>query len=247
VIVLDQPDAFQVVTQPEHALLSAELAAAWADQGELHDSVVTAARRHDDGWGVWEQSPQVDDSGRPIAVFDVDIRSHLAFYRAGIAAITEEDPYAGLLVSMHGAGIYQQRYGTDLALNMSGASKAQELVDGFIREQEVGFSARAQALRVDGDQCWADYHRLQWFDRLSLAFCLRDWDDPAPEPIDLGEFTITPLGAWGARVSPWPFKTQMALFSLARRRYERRSWTRPEFYNAFKNQQPETVEILLEA
>ena len=52
---------------------------------------------------------------------DVDVRSHLAFYRAGIAAVTEQDEHAGLLVSMHGAGIYRQRYGLDPALGLTRA------------------------------------------------------------------------------------------------------------------------------
>ena len=51
------------------------------------------------------------DSGKPLNFLDVGVLAHLAFYRAGIAAITEQDAYAGLLVSMHGAGIYRGRYG----------------------------------------------------------------------------------------------------------------------------------------
>ena len=57
----------------------------------------------------------VDASGAPVTFLDVRVPAHLAFYRAGIAAIGDEDAYAGLLVSMHGAGIYQQRYGEDPA------------------------------------------------------------------------------------------------------------------------------------
>ncbi len=247
VIVRDQGDFFQVVLQPEHALLSGEMAAAWADRGPRHDSVVTAARRHDDGWGVWEQSPQVDSAGRPIAVFDVDISSHLAFYRAAIAAITEEDAYSGLLASMHGAGIYQHRYGSDMGLAMAGAAKAQDLVDAFVAEQEAGFEQRAAALGVDDELRWADYHRLQYYDRLSLAFCLNEWDEPGTETLEVGDFRIEPLGPWRARVTPWPFAGDAVTFNLLRRRYERKAWTRAEFYEAFKTQPPERVTIGLEA
>src|SRR5881398_3218086 len=90
-----------------------------------------------------ERAPRLDASGKPINFLDVDVSSHLAFYRAGIAAVTEHDPYAGLLVSMHGAGIYQQRYGRDPGLGLSRAAAAQELVDDFVAEQENGYSARA--------------------------------------------------------------------------------------------------------
>ena len=43
-------------------------------------SLATAARRHDDGWSVWERSPDVDlGEGRPLNVFDVGTEIHLAF------------------------------------------------------------------------------------------------------------------------------------------------------------------------
>lgn len=246
-IVRAQGDHWHVVLQPEHALLSEELAEAWADQGPRHPSVVTAARRHDDGWAVWERSPQVDASGKPVAFLDVDVRSHLAFYRAGIAAIVEEDPYAGLLVSMHGAGIYRQRYGADTGLSLSRAAEVQPLVDAFVAEQEAGVAARAEALGVDDDLRWADYHRLQWHDRFSLVFCLREWDDPAPEPFALGDFTFEPLGPWRARVSPYPLREPEMRFSLLRRRYARRAWTSHEFRQAFETTEPDRMEILLQA
>ena len=57
--------------------------------------------------------------GPPVNFIDVHISAHLAFYRACIAAVTEQDLYAGLLVSMHGAGIYRQRYGSDPNLKLT--------------------------------------------------------------------------------------------------------------------------------
>ena len=67
-IVRDTGAAWHVVLQPEHAELSEEVARAWADRGPRHDSVVLAARRHDDGWATWERSPRVDDDGKPVVV-----------------------------------------------------------------------------------------------------------------------------------------------------------------------------------
>ena len=159
-------------------------------------------RRHDDGWAVWERSPLVGDDGAPVGFLDVHVPAHLAFYRAGIAAVTDEDPYAGLLVSMHGAGIYRQRYGADTGLSLSRAAEVQPLVDAFVEEQESAFPERSAAVGVDEELRWADYHRLQWFDRFSLAFCLREWDHPGEAPFELGTFTFSPLGPWRAKVSP---------------------------------------------
>jgi len=242
VIVRDRGADWQVVLQPEHAELSEEVARAWKDQGPRHDSVVLAARRHDDGWATWERSPMVDGDGKPVGFLDVHVPAHLAFYRAGIAAITDEDAYAGLLVSMHGAGIYRQRYGADPALALSRAPEVQELVDGFVAEQEAGYPVRMAAVGVDDEQRLADYHRLQWFDRFSLAFCLRGWDE-AGEPFEVGSFRFEPVAPWRARVSPWPFAEAEAECSLVRRLVPKREWRQEEFRDAFFGLPAERVSI----
>jgi hypothetical protein len=245
-IVRDRGDDWQVVLQPEHAELSEEVARAWADRGPRHDSLVLAARRHDDGWATWERSPMVDADGAPVGFLDVHVPAHLAFYRAGIAAITDEDPYAGLLVSMHGAGIYRQRYGTDPALKLTRAPEVQALVDAFVDEQERAYPSRMEESGVDDELRRGDYERLQWSDRFSLAFCLRDWDEPGG-PFELGEFTFEPVGPWRARVSPWPFVERTLACSLVRRLVPKRPWHQAEFRGAFGALPAERVAIGLEA
>ena len=202
-IVRDAGEAWQVVLQTDHADLSAAFARAWAEP--VSESVAIAAERHDDGWAVWEQSPRVDDDGAPVNFLGVDVRSHLAFYRAGIAAITEQDAGAGLLVSMHGAGIYRQRYGLDEALGLARAAEAQEEVDAFVAEQEAKFGGHP------GER-WGEYELLQIYDRLSLYFCMRDG-----EPFEFQGYRLEPVGPWHVRLSPYPFDERPARFSLLRR------------------------------
>src|SRR5205085_3585318 len=145
--------------------LSGAFAVAWADQGTRHGWLALAAARHDDGWAVWERAPVVDaGSGKPVNFLGVDVSSHLAFYRAGIAAVTEHDPYAGLLVSMHGAGIYRQRYGRDPSLRLLRAGEVQRLVDAFVNEQEAGYEARVAATGASEGERWGDYELLQLYD-----------------------------------------------------------------------------------
>jgi hypothetical protein len=246
-IVRDRGESWQVVLQTDHADLSGTLAEAWTDRGRRHESAVVAARRHDDGWAVWERSPLVNGDGAPVGFLDVHVPAHLAFYRAGIAAISDEDPYAGLLVSMHGAGIYRQRYGADTGLSLSRAAEVQPLVDAFVEEQESEYAERAGATGVDDELRWADYNRLQWFDRFSLVFCLRDWDRPDGIAFELGEFTFTPLGPWRTRVEPYPFGGASARFRLLRRLLPKRPWTQAEFRRAFFDTEPEVLELELTA
>jgi hypothetical protein len=205
-IVRDLGDAWQVVMQTDHADLSAAFARAWAAQ--LKPSLVVATERHDDGWAVWEQAPRVDGDGKPVNFLEVDVRSHLAFYRAGIAAITEQDADAGLLVSMHGAGIYRQRYGLDPALGLARAAEAQDEIDAFVAEQE------ARCGGEPGDR-WSDYELLQLFDRLSLYFCMRDVE--GGEGAELQGYGLEPIAPWHVRMTRFPFGDRPGRFSLVRR------------------------------
>jgi hypothetical protein len=205
VIVRDLGDAWQVVFQTDHADFSGAMARAWADHGPRHDSLVVAAERHDDGWAVWEQAPQLDPEGKPVNFLEVDVRSHLAFYRAGIAAITEQDEYAGLLVSMHGAGIYRQRYGLDPGLGLTRAAGLQSEVDAFVAEQEAKFGG------APGEH-QRDYELLQIYDRFSLYFCIRDGEEA-----EVQGYRFEPVAPWHVRLDPFPFADGPARFSLLRR------------------------------
>jgi Protein of unknown function (DUF3891) len=225
-IVRDLGDAWQVVLQTDHADLAAAFARAWSTP--LPPSLVVAAERHDDGWAVWEQAPRLDADGKPINFLEVDIRSHLAFYRAGIAAITEQDEDAGLLVSMHGAGIYRQRYGLDPGLGLARAAEAQGDIDAFVAEQEAKFGGEL------GDRR-RDYELLQLFDRLSLYFCMREGDEA-----DLQGYRLEPIAPWHVRLTPFPFEEGPALFSLTRRRIPKGS--RVDLLSAAPEQTAITIE-----
>ena len=244
-IVRDAGDAWQVVLQTDHAELSGALARAWADRGPRHASLVLAAARHDDGWAVWERSPLVGDDGAPVNFLDVQVPAHLAFYRAGIAAIADEDPYAGLLVSMHGAGIYRQRYGEDPGLRLTHAAEVAGLVDAFVAEQEESVPERLRAAGLDdGELRWADYRRLQAYDRLSLVFCLRDLD--GAEPFELGALEIEPRGPSRIAVEPYPLEGGPHALSLVRRLVPKRRWTQEAFGEGFPRLPAERVEIVVE-
>jgi hypothetical protein len=228
-IVRDLGDSWQVVLQTDHADLSAAFARAW--RTPLSPSLVVAAERHDDGWAVWEQAPRIDADGKPITFLEVDIHSHLAFYRAGIAAITEQDEDAGLLVSMHGAGIYRQRYGLDPGLGLAGATEVQDEVDAFVAEQEAKFGGEP------GDRR-GEYELLQLFDRLSLYFCMRDVE--SGEAAELQGYRLEPIAPWHVRLTPFPFDEGPALFSLTRRRIPKGS--RVDLLSAAPEQTAITIE-----
>lgn len=244
-IVRDAGDVWQVVLQTDHADVSGACARQWADVGARHSSLVVAAERHDDGWAVWEQSPMMDtETGRPLNFLDVPVPAHLAFYRAGIAAITDEDSYAGLLVSMHGAGIYRHRYGTQPELKLSRADEVKDLVEGFVAEQEASYPLRRSEIGVTEEESWADYNRLQVYDRFSLFFCRNDLD--AGENEDIGGYRLEPVGPDRVRMAPYPFLSDPARFTLLRRVLPKRRRKIDEFRHELLGTAAERFEIQVE-
>jgi hypothetical protein len=244
-IVRDTGDGWQVVLQTDHADLSAAFARQWAEQTPRFESLVVATERHDDGWSVWEQAPAVDgESGKPLNFLDVQIRAHLAFYRACITAVTDQDAYAGLLVSMHGAGIYRQRYGTQTSLKLTHVEGAWDDVEAFVAEQEGRYEERMHATGVSDDERWHHYRLLQIYDRLSLYFCLKDLD--RGEADEINDLHIEPAGPWRVRIDPYPFRESPARFTLLRRVLPKRAWTDGEFQREFFALEPERTEIVAE-
>jgi hypothetical protein len=240
-IVRDAGTNWQVVLQTDHADLSAEIARHWSALDKAKEAVILATERHDDGWAVWEQSPAFDpDTGRPINFLDVDISSHLAFYRAGIAAVTEQDPYAGLLISMHGAGIYRQLYASDPSLKLTREPEALEAIDAFVAEQEAGYPGRIESLGLDEDERWENYNHLQMFDRLSLYFCMRDG-----EAATIGDYRVESVSPWQVTIDPFPFDTDPAPFTLFRRLVPKSAEKGNGAARAFYAVEPETVDIAM--
>jgi len=245
VIVRDAGDAWQIVYQTDHAALSGAFARGWADTGPRHELLTLAADRHDDGWAVWERAPTVDAGGRPVTFIDVPIPIHVAFYRAMIAAVGDDDPYAGLLVSMHGVGIYKQRFGTDSMLKASHEPDVQTVVEAFVAEQEARWPAVRAAVGVGEDESFADYFRLQLYDRLSLYFCMRDVE--AGEAAEITDYRLEPVAPWRVRMDPFPFVESPARFELHRYLLPKRDWTRADFRAELASFEPERTELSIEA
>lgn len=211
-IVRPHAESAEIVTQVDHAEVAGVLAEVWTDDGPLalapRTPMVIAARLHDIGWRHWEAAPRLNpDTGRPANFLDVEIDEHLRLYRLGIDEVEAVDPYAGMLVSMHAAGIYTGRYGSQPALKLTRAPEVQAVVDAFVAEQEARYGAAEVALGVTDAELWRGYLLLQVFDRLSLRLCQGDPAGPGPMEIVLpGERVLRVRPDDGCdRLDPWPF------------------------------------------
>lgn len=211
-IVADLGDRYQFVTQPAHAELAGQFADRWggaATRPDSFESLVVAAYHHDVGWEAYDRRPRLDDEGEPVDFRGMPPDPWIPLYEDGIEAVVALDSYAGLLVSLHGAGLRNRRYGlspewpeTPAAFEafVDGEERRQRellaglLADGDTDQRASPLSPDAEATlaamhdsdRVPGEgagRLWDDYRRLQAWDTLSLSFAVTD-DPPAYETVE---------------------------------------------------------------
>jgi Protein of unknown function (DUF3891) len=230
-IVLRRDSRLLLIRQLDHAALAGRFAEFWGNTRFCAPKplapVVLAASRHDEGWREWDDAVRHDETARaPLYFLDVDIRDYVGLYARGIDRIAALDPYAGLLVSMHGTGNVCGRWGLQSGIRLSGydAESWPPVIERYVLEQE----ARQARLRLglvgldpgERRSCferrlWSNYELLQAWDRLSLFLCRTD---PAAideadlgvvptslEGIEAAPLAVTTLGGGRAEVRPWPF------------------------------------------
>ena len=222
VIVAETAEAYRFVTQPDHAELAGTFAEHWGngafDPPEPRASVVLAAHDHDDGWIDYDRRPHLDEDGTPVDFREMPAGPWIDLYDGGIEAVSSVDPYAGLLVSMHGAGLRSRRYG--LSPDWPETAPA---FSGFVERQEDRQAELARSIRdADGparlddadldllaalhesggppddalaaaSRLWRNYRLLQAWDTLSLSFCtsVSPPSYPAIDSVPTGEVGAT--------------------------------------------------------
>ncbi|WP_436927379.1 DUF3891 family protein [Halosimplex amylolyticum] len=260
-IVAETAEGYQFVTQPDHAALAGQFADHWGTRGGRSGTVefdrpdpfaplALAAYAHDTGWRDYDRHPRLGDDGDPIDFREMPPGPWIALYDDGVDAVVEADAYAGLLVSMHGAGLRKRRYGLS-----PGWPETPEEFREFVAREERRQARLLDRLRSDDHRSavsdadrelldslhdsagvpdgydgrlWADYRRLQAWDELSLAFCITEdppgYDEiegvPTTGPRDDATLSITPVGADEYRVDPYPFDESPLAVSVPLRRVD---------------------------
>src|SRR3954451_6391128 len=102
--------------QTDHSRLVGQFAAHWGNDQfaapEPYDSVVRAAIFHDYGWLRYPTIPAVNpETGRPYQFLELPFsQEQTDAYQWCIDWLTSIDPLAGMIVSMHRTGLWQNRY-----------------------------------------------------------------------------------------------------------------------------------------
>jgi hypothetical protein len=213
-VLREDRDAVICIGQPAHAHVSGQLARSWGNErfGEVHprEEVRLGAEQHDVGMALWDTAPELNpDTGRPYSFMEMPLERHLELWGQAHERMRAQNRYAALLVSLHGAALYQRR---DLdRADPDDAAAIRAFLDGQRAVQDElmrALRSDPQAAPYATPDLLARNQRLIWtWDFLSLALCL-DW---APTGIDdvptAGEPTrleLTPVGE-ALAVDPWPF------------------------------------------
>jgi hypothetical protein len=206
-----------LVRQTDHAALSGVLAERWGGgafaRPEPRAPVLLAAARHDDGWREWEQAPRVNPATRrPYNFTEMPAGEHLPFYLRGIESVVRDDPYAGLLVSMHLSGLYRKRYGLDPGLGLDRVPPAvRPVVEDYLRRLDEHQAQLREQLRVEESALWTNYKLLQVYDLFSLYFCMAPLRDYTLRHVPVNpahpdtELRLRPAGGDALTVDPYPF------------------------------------------
>jgi hypothetical protein len=228
-IVREEPDgSLLLINQTDHAKISGLFAAHWGnptfDRPRPYESVVRAAFFHDCGWYRYETSPRYDAAAGKTPTFtQVPLDpAQLGAFQWGIDWLTDIDPYAGLLISKHRTGLWRGRYQAIRHPPFVNA-RVSPAVEAFIAENEA--RQRGQEAAVDARELRVNYELLQFWDLLSLYFCVRGPYAEYVEPVPVRyadaqgvRVTLTPLDAGKVAIEPYPFDVPALAFDVPHRR-----------------------------
>ncbi len=210
-IISENSDYYRMISQNDHGDLAGQFAAHWGndrfDKLKPYQSMVLAAETHDNGWWDWDIYPSIDDNGVPIPFTRTPREFRSNFYGKGIDNVIARDAYAGLIVSMHGVGLGQKRYGTMPSM----VERDDPYSQHFIAEREPTHKDMIDKLSrleqyaglTSQERIWHNYLLMQVFDRLSLFFC-SNFDITTVAAA--GSHTKEGKAYYGSTIKPTPMK-----------------------------------------
>src|SRR3984957_13757299 len=239
---MESETGWWLITHPDHARLAGDFATAWGNEQfrkpEPRSRVLKGIACHDDGWVARDAHPSVTRQGKPSAFStelvgkysafeEIDVEEYLSVRDRAVRIIAEQDPYAGLLISMHTYNLL-----TAHADRSTIASDGLLLLDAFLDRQREYQSELHAAIAADAslseveaaEQTILEHFRLlQACDNLSLLTCVA-FSSPAhllhPLPLNSGgasEVQVLPIAPRHFRLAPWPFAEPEMSFAFPAR------------------------------
>ncbi len=243
-IIQEQGEQFVVIRQTDHAVLAGFFAREWGNENfvrpEPNDSFRLAAAEHDNGWTEWERNPEIDFATfAPYTFMSIPTAEHIEIYKRGIDRIVLADPYAGLLATMHVAGLYDRARATmpGFSAKYIKATETQQVAEFIqrlrLQQLRLKVDLRADARRKDFAEeksLQNNLQRLEALDRLSLYFCLAPQEDATIEAVPLddegrtADWELRPHADNAVTLTPYPFRRDPLDISILARRIPKRRY-----------------------
>ena len=254
--------------QIDHSRVAGFFAAHWGNKDferpQPYSSVVLAAQEHDIGWWEWEAKPStLNEKGFPLDYHDGSLKYlgqlRLDFYKNAVDHILKRDPYAALLMAMHGVALMNAGYGR---YKYPPDRSADPRVKAYIENQEQLRTKLTAQLKQDeqlkqfasDERIWTNYEYIEVFDQLAQYVCnryplnskwrkqgpsdtLNDVDVPTKHGNKPVKVTIDTVAENRALMAPYPFDADPLVFSINARLVPNRAYKDPEdflgeFYRA---------------
>lgn len=211
-IVHSTPTGWQIIYQRAHALLAAQLAAAWRadDRPPRWTETLAAITQHDDGGREWEGSNLLTPAGAPkdFKIGNISLEQPAT----SVMHARYQGQYIALLQSMHMTTLYRD-------------FKDDPTIVEFVQQQDDDQKRFRRALKMTKADAERYYTYLYWADSFSLILCQRHLptDGRAIEIGSMSDGTITMarrvMDAGGSdprsggevvtlTVEPWPFEAR---------------------------------------
>jgi hypothetical protein len=216
----DKDSEYWLITQPDHAGLSGDIAAALGPPllSLLSPELVQGIAHHDDGWAPFDAQVRLTN-GRPLSFLDFLPKDFLRAWHGSIERAEKVAPIAGAIVSGHFWRLGNSR----LEWGIDNAEDRERLADFLQSEQ-------ARQRRLLGGHSREEFEFLtdilQFCDVLSLYLCCGASQDVefrqrfGSEPIRLRrEAARTPDQAAVCRFEPSPFTGGGVDLAVTARRY----------------------------
>jgi hypothetical protein len=263
--------------QIDHSRVAGYFAAHWGnkdfDRPRPYASVVLAAAEHDSGWWEWEMSPSaLNDKGYPLDYHDGSLKYlgqlRLDFYKNAVDRVRQRDPYAGMLMAMHGVALMNAGYGKyAYPPDRTSDPRVKAYVDHqeALRRELLGQLRETEQFGkyTSEEHVWTNYEYMEVFDQLAQFVCnryplnskarkmgpsntLNDVDVPTKQGHKPVKINIDTVGENKAVLDPYPFDMDPLPFSFTARLVPTRSYRNGEdFLEEFYRAQPMTIAHVL--
>lgn len=257
-IIQEHADHLILIRQTDHAALCGHFARAFGNKffskPEPFESFCLAAAEHDNGWQEWELLPQIDArTFAPYNFMSIPTEEHIALYQRGIERVVRADRYAGLLVSLHCASLYDRTRATmpGFSAKHVRANESQMVTDFLqrlrLQQLRLKVDLRADPLLktyAEDSVVQANLQRLEALDRLSLYLCMAPLDGATIDGVPTNsngaeaDWDLQPVGNNLVSLNPYPFSKDPLPISILARRVPRRPYADENEFNKILAQAP---------